>query len=169
MKVSTFAIRVWRVFSMIVVLGAAAFSYSTFGDDVGVHFDSKGLADVFVHKSIIFYSAVAIILINNVVILNLSKQVSKLPKQFLPIPNQSEWIQVRDVLNEHFKNWFYCIIAAINTVLALTLFALGNVNSTQFKYKLADYEWLIYMAVFMFLVIAIALPIRLMVKPQIDE
>ncbi len=168
MKVSTFAIKIWRGFSMAVVLVAAGFSYSVLPESVGVHFDTKGLPDVFMSKSVVFYVAVAIILVNNVIILNLSKQVLKLPNELLPVPNQAEWGQSRDLLNEHFKNWFYCIMAAINTVLALTILALGNVNSTQFKYKLADYEWLGYFAIIVFFLIVVSLPIRLLIKPKIS-
>jgi uncharacterized membrane protein len=169
MKVSTFAIKIWRVFSMAVVLIAAAFTYSVLPESVGVHFDTKGLPDVFMTKSVVFYTAVAIILVNNVVILNLSKQVLKLPNELLPIPNQAEWGQSRTLLNEHFKNWFYCIMAAVNTVLALAILALGNVNSTQFKYKLADYEWLGYFAIVTFFLIVVALPIRLLIKPNNND
>ena len=167
MKTTTFAIRIWRILSMIAVFVASVYSYSLFGADVGVHFDASGKADEFMQKSDIFYILVGLIVTNNVLLIALGRQLIKLPSHLLPIPNQSEWTAQRDELNEHLQNWIYCLVAMINTLIAMTVFALATVNN-EFTFKVADFEGLFYLVVVFLLVIVVALPIRLMIKPKED-
>ena len=166
MKISTFVIRVWRFLSMLLAVGAVGFSYLVLPTDVGVHFDSAGKADEFMSKNDIFYFAVAIVIVNNVLIMALAKKILTLPSHLLPIPNQTEWSAHREEFNMHLKSWFYCLIASINTIFGFMLLALGTVNSNQFKFKLSDFSWLFYMTIVMLLIVGIALPVRLMMKPN---
>ncbi|MFN4147638.1 MAG: hypothetical protein ACK4GN_17570 [Runella sp.] len=168
MQFATFAIRAWRVFSMMLVFGGVVYSYTLFSADVGIHFDEQGKPDEFMHKSDIFYLLVGIILTNNVLIMALARQLLKLPGHLLPIPHQAEWAAQRDLLNEHLQNWFYALIAMINTLVALTVLVLATVNS-EFKYKIYDFTWLFYLVIFSLLVIIVALPIRLSIKPKAEE
>lgn len=168
MKLTTFAIRIWRMFSMIAVFGVSVYSYSLFGEDVGVHFDGSGKADEFMRKSDVFYIIVGLILINNVLLMALGRQLLKLPNDLLPIPNQAEWIAQRDELNEHLRNWIFCLVAMINTLVAMTVFALATVNN-EFKYKISDFEGLFYLVVGLLLVVVLALPVRLLIKPKVEE
>jgi len=159
MKITTLAIRVWRMFSMIAVFGVSVYSYSLFSEDVGVHFDAAGKADEFIRKSEIFYIIVGLILMNNVLLMALGRQL---------IPNRIEWAEQRDELNEHLRNWIFCLVAMINTLVAMTVFALATVNN-EFIYKIADFEGLFYLVVGLLLIILIALPIRLMIKPKLED
>jgi uncharacterized membrane protein len=168
MKITTFSIRIWRVFSMIAVFVVSVYSYSLFGQDVGIHFDATGKADEFMRKSDVFYIVVGLILANNVLLMALGRQLLKLPSDLLPIPNQVEWSAQRDELNEHLRNWIYCLVAMINTLVAMTVFALATVNN-EFKYKIADFEGLFYLVVSLLLIIVLALPVRLMIKPKVEE
>lgn len=168
MKFTTLAIRTWRFFSMIAVFGASIYSYSLFGNDVGVHFDALGKADEFMSKSDIFYIIVGLILANNVLFTALGRQLIKLPSHLLPIPHQSEWTAQRDELNEHLLNWIYCLVAMINTIIAMTVFALATVNN-EFTFKISDFEGLFYLVVLLLLIIVLALPARLMMKPKAED
>ncbi|MEZ4902722.1 MAG: hypothetical protein R2822_13700 [Spirosomataceae bacterium] len=168
MKISTFIFRVWRAFSMLAVFGVSIYSYSLFGADVGIHFDATGKADEFMRKSDVFYIIVGLILLNNVLLMALGQQLLKLPSHLLPIPNQSAWSLQRETLNEHLRNWLYGLIAMINTLIAMSVFALATVNN-EFKYKIADFEGLLYLVVISLLLIIIALPIRLMIKPSSED
>lgn len=168
MKISTFVIKTWRFLSLVMVLAAVGLSYSVLPDDVGVHFNTEGKPDEYLHKSDIFYLAVAIIIVNNTLIMALGKKLLSLPSNLLPIPNQIEWAAHRDEFNEHLKNWFFCLIASINTILGFTLFALGTVNSNQFKYKIGEFGWLFYMTFAILFIVGISLPIRLLIKPKND-
>ena len=73
---------------MIAVFGVSVYSYSLFSEDVGVHFDAAGKADEFIRKSEIFYIIVGLILVNNVLLLALGRQLLKIPNELLPIPNR---------------------------------------------------------------------------------
>lgn len=168
MKFTTLAIRTWRFFSMIAVFGASIYSYSLFGNDVGVHFDASGKADEFMSKSDIFYIVVGLILVNNVFFTALARQLVKLPGHLLPIPNQSEWAAQREELDEHILNWIFSLVAMINTIIAMTVFALATVNN-EFTFKIGDFEGLFYLIVLLLLIIVLALPIRLMMKPKDED
>ncbi len=168
MKITTFSIRAWRVLSMITVLGASLYSYSLFGQDVGVHFNAQGLADEFMLKSDIFYVVVGLILVNNVLLLSVGRSLLKIQSELLPIPNQQIWANHRDELKEHIQNWIYSLVAMINTSIALTIFVLATVNN-EFKFKIGDFGGLLYMIVGFLLIIIIALPVRLMMKPSSDD
>lgn len=168
MKITTFAIRVWRVFSMITVFGASMYSYSLFGQEVGVHFNALGQADEFMLKSDIFYILVGLILTNNVLLLSVGRALLKLPSNVLPIPNQTLWAEHREELNEHIQNWIYSLVAMINTSIALTIFALATVNN-EFKFKIGDFNGLLYLIVGFLLAIVVALPIRLLMKPSSND
>ncbi|WP_428661063.1 hypothetical protein [Runella sp.] len=168
MKFTTLAIRIWRLCSMLAVFGTSIYSYSLFSNDVGVHFDALGKADEFMSKSDIFYIIVGLILVNNVLFPALGRQLTKLPSHLLPIPNQLEWAAQRDELNEHLLNWIYSLVAMINTIIAMTVFALATVNN-EFTFKIGDFEGLFYLVVVLLLVIVLALPVRLMLKPKEEE
>jgi uncharacterized membrane protein len=168
MKITTLAIRVWRMFSMIAVFVVSVYSYSLFSEDVGVHFDASGKADEFVRKSEIFYIIVGLILVNNVLLMALGRQLLKIPNDLLPIPNRIEWAAQRDELNEHLRNWIYSLVAMINTIVGMTVFALATVNN-EFTYKIADFEGLFYLVVGLLIIILISLPIRLMIKPKLED
>jgi len=168
MNVGTFAIKTWRIISILAVFVVSAYSYSLFTQDVGVHFDATGKADEFMQKSDIFYIIVALIVVNNVFLTALGRQLIKLPSHLMPIPNQADWAQERDQLNEHLQNWIFCLVALINTIVAMTVFALATVNN-EFKFKIQDFEGLFYGVIALLLVVVFSLPIRLMIKPKIDD
>jgi uncharacterized membrane protein len=166
MKVNTFGIKVWRGLSVALVLGGTAFGYSLLPEDVAVHFNGAGQPDAFMSKAQIFYLFMGLILVNNVLVMALAKRLLLLPSHLLPIPNQAAWSRQRDELNEHLRNWFYCIVAGINTILAVTMMALSTVNSNQSTYNLFDFKWLSYSVVILLLIIVAALPVRLLKKPK---
>ncbi|TDB68768.1 hypothetical protein [Arundinibacter roseus] len=165
MKVTTFAIKVWRWFSVVLVIGALAWTYSLLPDLVAVGYAASGMADHYVEKSTIFYIVMGLIIFNNVVIMATARQIPKVPAMMMPIPNRAAWAANRDVLNEHLTNWLLCLVAAINTILALSLFSLATVNSSQYKSDIFDFAWLFYLGFGMLTSIVLALPIRLMRAP----
>jgi len=119
-------------------------------------------------KSDIFYILVGLILTNNVLLLSVGRALLKLPSNVLPIPNQTLWAEHREELNEHIQNWIYSLVAMINTSIALTIFALATVNN-EFKFKIGDFNGLLYLIVGFLLAIVVALPIRLMMKPSSND
>jgi uncharacterized membrane protein len=165
MKISTFVIRIWRMISVAVVFGLSVFSYTLFPSEVAVHFDALGQADRFIQKSNVFYVVMGLILVNNVLLMAFSKRFLTLPTHLLPIPNQESWTLQREVLNEHLKNWFYCLMAAINTITGLGMLALASVNNKQFAYNIGNFDWIFYLAFAMLFLILVALPLRLFIKP----
>ncbi len=165
MKVTTFAIKVWRWFSVLLIVGALAWTYSLLPDPVAVGFASSGMADFYLEKETIFYIAMALIVFNNVVIRAMARQLPKVPTSLLPIPNRKAWTDYRATLNEHLINWLNCLVAAINTIMALSLFALATLNSTQYKADVFSFAWLFYLGLGTLIIIFAALPIRMMRAP----
>ncbi len=168
MKVSTFSIKIWRWFSILLVVGALGWTYSLLPDLVAVNFAPTGLAENYLEKSTIFYIVMGLIIFNNVVIRAIAKQVGKVPLNLLPLPNRRAWTDHREELDEHLTNWLFCLVAAINTIVALSLFALGTLNSNQFRQDVFSFAWLFYLGFGTLIVIFIALPIRLM-RPPVPE
>ncbi len=165
MKVSTFSIKIWRWFSVLLVVGALAWTYSLFPDLVAVGFASSGMAEHYVEKDTIFYIAMGLIIFNNVVIAAMARSIGKVPVSLLPIPNRQIWAQHREELDEHLINWLYCLVAAINTIVSLSLFALATVNSNQFNEDVFSFAWLFYLGFGMLIVIFVALPLQLLRAP----
>jgi len=168
LKVSTFSLKIWRWFSILLVVGALGWTYSLLPDLVAVDFAPSGLAENYVEKSTIFYIVMGLIIFNNVVIRAIAKQVGKVPLNLLPVPNRRAWASFREELDEHLTNWLYSLVAAINTIVALSLFALGTLNSNQFNQDVFSFAWLFYLGFGMLIIIFIALPVRLM-RPPVPE
>ncbi len=169
MKKATFAVRTWRVLSVVFVLVLTLGCYVVFPDDVGVHFDAlTQKPDVFLEKRVIFYVSAALALIVNTVFPAVGRLFASVDSRFLPIPNQQAWAASRSDLNEHFLNWFLCLNAAVNSILGLSLLALVSLNDVQFKFRVIDFRWLFYMAVAIFITIILALPLRLNRAPALS-
>jgi uncharacterized membrane protein len=168
MKITTFGVKVWRFMSTVFVIGALGWTYSLLPDQVAVNFDRSGLANDYISKHVIFYLATGLIVFTNVVIPAIARQVVKVPSERLPIPNKNLWILSRTELNEHLVNWLHSITAAINTIMAFSMLALGTVNSNQFKTDVFDFAWLLYASAVLLIVVIVALPVRLMRPPVPD-
>ncbi|GGC13464.1 hypothetical protein [Dyadobacter sediminis] len=168
MKVTTFAIKVWRWLSVVLVIGALIWTYSVFPQMVAVDFSDSGLAEIYLAKEHIFYIVMALFLVNNVLIARFAKLVSNADPMHLPIPKKRIWAQHREELNEHLVNWFNCLVAAINTVIGFSLFSLATINSTNYKVDVFDFSWLYYIGVAL-LVIVLLLPLRLLSTPVPED
>lgn len=168
MKITTFGVKVWRFMSTVFVIGALGWTYSLLPDKVAVNFESSGLANNYISKENIFYLVTALIVFTNVVIPATARQVAKIPSDRLPIPNKNLWVSSRADLNEHLVNWLHSITAAINTIIAFSMLALGTVNSNQFKMDVFDFAWLLYAGAALLVVVIVALPVRLM-RPPVPE
>lgn len=164
MKVTTFVIKVWRWLSLMLVIGALVWTYSVFPQTVAVDFSETGLAERYVEKEHIFYIVMGLFLLNNVLITGLARHIPKVDPMHLPIPNKRAWAQHREALNEHMTNWLFCLVAVINTVIGLSLFALATVNSQQYKLDVFDFLWLYYVGIAL-LIIVFLLPLRLLSPP----
>lgn len=168
MKITTFGVKVWRFMSAVFVIGALGWTYSLLPDMVAINFDASGLANDYISKEIIFYLVTGLIVFTNVAIPAIARQISKIPSERLPIPNKSLWVLSRQDLNEHLVNWLHSIAAAINTIIAFTMFAIGTVNSNSFKNDVFDFAWLLYVGAALLVVVIVALPVRLM-RPPVPE
>ena len=165
MKVTTFSIKIWRWFSILLVVGGLAWTYSLLPDPVAVGFAPSGLAEFYLEKDTIFYIAMGLIIFNNVGIAAMARHIARVPVSPLPIPNRLAWASHREQLDEHLVNWLYCLVAAINTIVALSLFALATINSNQFKQDVFSFAWLFYLGFGMLILIFVALPLRLLRAP----
>lgn len=153
---------------MLLVVGALAWTYSLLPDLVAVGFASSGMAEHYLEKDTIFYIVMGLIIFNNVVIAAMAKAIGKVPVSLLPIPNRQAWAAHREELDEHLTNWLYCLVAAINTIVALSLFALATLNSTQFKQDVFSFAWLFYLGFGMLILVFVSLPLRLF-RPPVPE
>ncbi|MCE7063477.1 MULTISPECIES: hypothetical protein [Dyadobacter] len=167
MKITTFAIKIWRWMSILFVVGALVWTYSLFPEMVAVDFANTGLAERYVSKEHIFYIIMGLFLLNNVVIAAFARHISNVDPMHLPIPNRKAWAQNRPELNEHLINWIYFLVAVINTIMGFSLFALATINSTQYKLDVFDFSW-VYYAGIVLIVAVFLLPLRLL-RPPVPE
>lgn len=168
MKISTFIIKIWRWGSIFFAVAALGWTYSTFSDMVGFNFDGNGKPSEYLPKSTVFYIAMALILINNVLISSVAKQVKRIPVSMLLIPKSEAWEKNKPALYEILTNWIYSLIAAINTILGFSLFALSTVNSES-KFDIFDFSWLSYFSIILLTIIMLAPPLILMRPPAPEE
>ena len=168
MKIGTFSIKVWRWFSMLLVFGALGWTYSVFPEQIAVDFAASGLAEIYVNKEHLFYIVMVFFILNNVILSAFARQIPKIDASRLPIPNREIWAQFREELNEHLINWLYCVVASINTIIGLSLFALATINSTQYKLNVFDFAWVSYVGLAL-LILVFLLPLRLLRTPVPKE
>lgn len=169
MKVSTFAIKLWRWVSMLAFAAVLTYTYSNFDQNVAVHFTPQKQPDAFLQRDVLFYICVAIFLVTNTLVGLVARLFPRVPSAALPIPNQNLWAGHRTQLNELTQNWFYALMAAINTVMALALWVLGQLNKQLGNSALGGHEWLLPVCTLIFATVIVALPIRLMMKPANEE
>jgi hypothetical protein len=170
MKIGTFSIKVWRWLSMLLVIGSLMWTYSVFPEQVAVDFAASGLAEIYVNKEHLFYIIMGFFILNNVIITAFAKQIPKIDASHFPIPNRKIWSQPehRDALNELLVNWIFCIVAGINTIIGLSLFALATINSNQYKLNVFDFAWVSYLGLVLLLLVFL-LPLRLFWAPVPKE
>ena len=169
MKAGTFFVRVWRILSILGLLFSLFNCYISYPDEVAVRFDDLKQPIQTVNREVIFYVAVAIFLINNTLVNAIAKLFLRVPTAQIPLPNQGVWATHRPQLNEIFKNWFYALVAAINTVLALGLFVLSLLNRADRSMQPYDYAWLLPVITVILIAVLVGLPIRLFMKPGDDD
>ncbi|WP_353717349.1 hypothetical protein [Dyadobacter sp. 676] len=168
MKVTTFAIKIWRWASLLFVIGALVWTYSLFPEMVAVDFADSGLAERYVEKGHIFYIVMGLFLLNNVVITGIARHIPNVDPMNLPILKRREWSQHRAELNEHLTNWLFCLVAVINTIMGFSLLALATINSTNYKLDVFDFSWLYYASLVLVLFVFL-LPLRLLWPPLHDD
>ncbi|MGF7217083.1 hypothetical protein GGR92_003256 [Spirosoma lacussanchae] len=169
MKAGTFFVRVWRILSILGLLFALFNSYISYPAEVAVRFDELGTAIQYLDRETLFYIAVAIFLVNNTLINAVARLFPRVPASKLPIPNQALWAAHRDQLNEVVVNWFYALMAAINTILGLSLLVISLLNRSDRGQLAMDYAWLMPLSTVILIVVLAALPVRLFMKPTADD
>lgn len=168
MKTGTFFVRVWRIMSILGLLFALFNSYISYPSDVAVRFDELNQPIQFIDRETLFYIAVAIFLINNTLINAVARLFPRVPTAQIPVPNREVWATHRSTLNEVITNWFYALMAAINTILALGLMVLSFLNRSNRGIETVDYAWLLPLSTAILIIVLVALPIRLLMKPGKD-
>jgi len=153
---------------MLLVFGALGWTYSVFPEQIAVDFAASGLAEIYVNKEHLFYIVMVFFILNNVILSAFARQIPKIDASRLPIPNREIWAQFREELNEHLINWLYCVVASINTIIGLSLFALATINSTQYKLNVFDFAWVSYVGLAL-LILVFLLPLRLLRTPVPKE
>jgi hypothetical protein len=169
MKTGTFFVRVWRILSILGLLFALFNSYISYPGDVAVRFDELNNAIQFIDRETLFYIAVAIFLINNTLVNAVARLFPRIPTAQVPVPNQEVWAKHRSTLNEVVTNWFYALMAAINTVLGLGLMVLSFLNRSNHGIEAVNYAWLLPLSTAILIIVLVALPIRLFMKPGGDD
>ncbi len=168
MKTGTFFVRIWRIISILGLLFALFNSYISYPSEVAVRFDALNQPIQFIGRETLFYVAVAIFLINNTLINAIARLFPRVPTAQVTLPNQRVWVNHRLALNTIITNWFYALMAAINTILALGLMVLSFLNRSARTIQPVDYAWLLPLSMAILIIVLVALPIRLFMKPGDD-
>lgn len=169
MKAGTFFIRVWRILSILGFLFALFSSYVSYPENVAVRFNDLKQPTQTISRETIFYIAVAIFLINNTLINAIARLIQRVPTPQLLVPNQAVWATHRSQLNSIFRNWFYGLMAAINTIVALALLVLSLLNRADRNMEPLDYAWLLPLSTFILISVLVTLPVQLFMKPNADD
>lgn len=169
MKTGTFFVRIWRILSILGLLFALFNSYISYPTEVAVRFDALNRPIQFVGRETLFYVTVAIFLVNNTLVNAVARLFPRVPTSQLVVPNQQAWVSHRSVLNEVITNWFYVLMASINTILALGLMVLSFLNNSTRSIQAVDYAWLLPLSTAILVSVLVALPIRLFMKPGGDD
>lgn len=169
MSIATFGVKIWRWASVLLLLGALIWTYAVLDALVNVGFDESGEAAFTVTKDTVFYVITGVFIINNVFLISLVKYLKKVPVNSLPVPNRSMWIGAEEEIREIIGNWVGALVAAVNTILGFSLFALATVNSKVYNWNVFSFSWIAYLGIAMLLIIIIALPVRLMRPPMKTE
>lgn len=169
MKVGTFFIRVWRLLSIVGLLFALFSSYISYPAEVAVRFDSVGTAIQYVNREVLFYGAVVVFLLNNTIINLIARLIVRVPSVSLPVPYQGAWATHRAELNQVIQEWFYALMAAINTIMGLALLVLSFLNRSDRSQQPVDYAWLLPLSVGILIIVLVALPVRLFMKPASND
>ena len=157
--------RIWRILSILGLLFALFNSYVSYPSDVAVRFDELDQPVQFISREALFYIAVAIFLINNTLVNAVARLFPRVPTAQVWIPNQQVWASHRPKLNEVVTNWFYALMASINTILALGLMVLSFLNRSARNIRAVDHVWLLPLSTAILITVLVALPIRLFMKP----
>lgn len=167
MTIETFFIRAWRLASIAGLVFSLLNSYIAYPAEVAVRFNEVGQATQYLDRETIFYISVAIFLINNTLINAIARLFPRIPTDKLPV--SANWATQREQLNQAATNWFYGLMAAINTILALALFVLSMLNRSDMSIDSSTYAWLMPLSTLLLGAVLLVLPIRLLLmKPAID-
>ncbi len=170
MTVGTLFIRIWRIISIVGLILSLISSYISFPTDVAVRFDKNSVATALVDREVLFYAAVAIFLVNNVLINSVAKLFPRIPTEKIPVPNHAAWAANRPKLNEVVVNWFHALQASVNTILGLGLLVLSFLNRSSLNATdEQNYVWLLPLSTIIVGSVIISLPIRLLMKPSADN
>lgn len=170
MTVGTFFIRIWRIISIIGLILSLISSYISYPADVAVRFDENNVGIATVDREVLFYAAVGAFLLNNILINTVAKLFPRIPTAKIPVPNQAVWAANRTKLNEVMGNWFHALQSSVNTILALGLLVLSFLNrSIPEATDAQNHIWLLPMCTLIIASVVISLPIRLLMKPSVDN
>lgn len=169
MKVSTFLSWGWRLASIVGFAATLLYTYTSFEPNVIVGFTPDRRPDVFMSREVLFYSCVAIFLVSNTLINLVAKLFPRISGTALPIPKAGIWLEHRSQLNEIMRDWLYCLMAAINTVMIISLAMLAKLNKQVGVSRLSGYEWLLPACLGIIAIVLVALPIRLLMKPDAED
>lgn len=169
MKTGTLFVRTWRTLSILGLLFALFNSYISYPSEVAVRFDELDQPTHFIGRESLFYLAVAIFLVNNTLINAVARLFPRVPTAQVLVPNHQIWASHRPALNVVVINWFYALMASINTILALGLMVLSFLNRSARSIQAIDYAWLLPLSTAILLIVLVALPIRLFMKPGDDD
>ena len=169
MKTGTFFVRIWRIISILGLVFALFNSYISYPGEVAFRFDELNQPVQFVGRETLFYVAIAIFLINNTLVNAVARLFPRIPTAQVFVPNRQVWVSHRSALNMVITNWFYALMASINTILALGLMVLSFLNRSARSIQVVDYVWLLPLSTAILVIVLVALPIRLFMKPGHDD
>lgn len=169
MKTGTFFVRIWRIISILGLVFVLFNSYISYPSEVAIRFDELKQPIQFIGRETLFYVAVAIFLINNTLVNAVARLFPRVPTAQIFVPNQQVWASHRPALNVVVTNWFYALMASINTILALGLMVLSFLNRSARSIQAIDYAWLLPLSTVILIIVLVSLPVRLFMKPGDDD
>ncbi len=167
MTTEFFISRVWRYISMIAFALVLLFTYRGLPDSTAVHFGMDGKADGFLPRTQLFYLAMSVMVVANMLLLLLSNSVNK-----LSFVNGFEWAlpawqNNRKAIKDSIVNWINILAAMFNTFLAFILRSILMLNDDRSNQT--NYSYLLIIAMVALLLWLIYLPLKLKYSSPSDR
>jgi hypothetical protein len=170
MRAGSFFVRTWRILSILGFVGLLMSSYVSYPNEVAFRFNEAGQVAQYLNREVIFYVGIGLFLLVYVATNALARLFPKLPAERIPNPNPTPWQGHRQEVVVVYVDWFYALAAAFNTILALGLMVLSFINnSNRTAAGASDYVWLLPASTAILAIVIMALPVRLMMNPPVDD
>lgn len=167
MTITQVFFRIWKAASLPLLVATLLICYFNLPDQVAIHFSDKGQPNGFINKQELFYWAVAIIMLVNLLMSAFGRSLTKLLQK--AIPKNLVWSQSPIQTLKVSEGWTNGLTAILNTFLILCLVALNKVNGEENQLLTFNFNWILIVTAILFMLILFYLPYKILYTKPTEE